>query len=228
MKTSGPIKALCVALIICLLSGVYSTVVVALESNQVYLNINNKVLEEDNLITEREIAYSVPSDLKTEVNVERLKAIKEEEKTKEEEARKQTIVYDGLTLEELSNKLNRSLNSTLSGQGETFASYAIELGVDPYLAVAIVLHETGCKWTCSTLLRQCNNVGGMKGSPSCNGGSYKSFSSLEEGIRAYMDNLNRNYFSLGLNTPEKIGPKYAASTTWASQVNAYINEIKAS
>mgnify|MGYP002511620479 CR=1 FL=1 len=33
-----------------------------------------------------------------------------------------------------------------------------------YLAVAIVLHETGCKWTCSKLVRECNNVGGMKGS----------------------------------------------------------------
>ena len=42
-----------------------------------------------------------------------------------------------------------------------------------------------------------------------------------------MNNLYKNYFSQGLTTPETIGPKYAASTTWASQVNAYINDIKA-
>ena len=89
------------------------------------------------------------------------------------------------------------------------------------------MHETGCKWNCSTLLKQCNNVGGMKGSPGCNGGSYKAFATLEEGISAYMSNLYNNYFSVGLTTPETIGPKYAASPTWASQVTTYMNEIKA-
>lgn len=235
MKTSGSIKAICMALVICLLGTIYGSVVFALENKQEYLNINNEVLQENNLITTNENTFTpAPAELKVEVNVERLKAIKEEEKQaleeqqrKEEEARKQMIVYDGLTLDELSAKLDKSLNSTLSGQGTTFATYATELGIDPYLSVAIVLHETGCKWNCSTLLKQCNNVGGMKGSPGCNGGSYKAFPSLEEGIRAYMDNLYRNYFSVGLTTPETIGPKYAASSTWAEKVNAYINEIKA-
>ena len=133
----------------------------------------------------------------------------------------------GVSYDELVRKLNASLNSTLAGTGETFAKYAIELGIDPYLAVAIVLHETGCKWTCSSLLRQCNNVGGMKGSPGCNGGSYKAFSSLAEGIRAFMNNLYNNYYAKGLTTPETIGPKYAASTTWASQIRNYMNELKA-
>lgn len=133
----------------------------------------------------------------------------------------------GVSYDELVRKLNASLNSTLAGTGETFAKYAIELGIDPYLAVAIVLHETGCKWTCSSLLRECNNVGGMKGSPGCNGGSYKSFSSLDEGIKAFMNNLYNNYYAKGLTTPETIGPKYAASSTWASQIRNYMNELKA-
>ena len=137
------------------------------------------------------------------------------------------IVFEGMTLDELAAKLDRSLTSTLSGTGYLFASRSVELGIDPYLAVSIVLHETGCKWNCSTLLKQCNNVGGMKGSPGCNGGSYKAFATLEEGISAYMNNLYSNYFSQGLTTPETIGPKYAASSTWASQVTAYMNEIKA-
>ena len=33
------------------------------------------------------------------------------------------IVYDNMTLEELSNKLERSLNSTISGYGDLIASY---------------------------------------------------------------------------------------------------------
>ena len=182
-----------------------------------------------------------------QINIARKKALelerqrKEEERRKAEEARKaeekakadekaQALTAtsgNSLTYDELVAKLNRSLNSTLAGKGDIFAKYATELGIDPYLAVAIVLHETGCKWECSTLLKQCNNVGGMKGSPGCNGGSYKAFSSLDEGISAFMNNLYKNYYAQGLTTPETIGPKYAASSTWATQVRAYMNEIEA-
>ena len=239
MKTSGSIKAITVAMIICLLGTIYCSVVLALDNKHEYVIINKEVLQSEEATINLENDMTVePEELKVDVNVERLKKIKAEEKAreekelelqkqKEEEARKQAVVYDGLTLDELAAKLNRTLNSTLSGQGYTFAKYAVELGIDPYLSVAIVMHETGCKWECSTLLKQCNNVGGMKGSPGCNGGSYKAFPSLEEGIRAYMNNLYNNYFSMGLTTPETIGPKYAASSTWASQVTSYINEIKA-
>jgi len=159
--------------------------------------------------------------------VEKIK-IEEIERKKAEEARKAQIVYDNMTLDELAAKLERSLNSTLKGQGYLFAEYSTNLGLDPYLALAITLHETGCKWTCSTLVRQCYNVGGMKGAPGCNGGSYKAFGSMEEGIRAYLDNLYYNYYAIGLTTPESIGPKYAASQTWSSKINYYINQIRAS
>ncbi len=137
-------------------------------------------------------------------------------------------VYDGLTMSELTQKLDRNLNSTLSGYGYLFASYSLALGLDPYLALAITLQETGCKWNCSTLVKQCNNVGGMKGSPGCNGGSYKAFNTLEEGIKSYLDNLYYNYYSIGLTTPELINPKYAESTEWSRYVNNYIIQIKAS
>ena len=137
------------------------------------------------------------------------------------------VVYENMTLDELSAKLNRSLGSTLSGQGYTFAAYSIELGVDPYVAVAIALHETGCKWDCSTLVKQCNNVGGMKGAPGCGGGSYKAFPTLDAGIRGYIENLSRNYYAVGLNTPELMNSKYAASTTWAVKVNSYVSQIRA-
>ena len=138
------------------------------------------------------------------------------------------IVYEGMTINELSNKLNNSLSSTLSGTGYLFASKSIELGIDPYLAIAIVLHETGCNGSngCSGLVTDCYNVGGQKGFPGCYGGSYQEFSSLEEGINAYLENLYYNYYALGLTSAETIGPKYAASTTWANTVNYYINYIR--
>ena len=136
------------------------------------------------------------------------------------------IVYDGLTMNQLAEKLNRSLKSNISSKGYLIASYSLQLGIDPYIATAIILHETGCNGTCSTLVRECNNVGGQKGSPSCGGGAYKAYATLDEGIMGYLDNLYRNYYSKGLNTVETIGPKYAASTTWASQVNNYIALIK--
>ena len=136
------------------------------------------------------------------------------------------IVYDGLTMQQLADKLNRSLNSTISGKGYLIASYSLQLGIDPYVATAIILHETGCNGTCSTLVRECNNVGGQKGSPGCGGGAYKAYPTLDEGIMGYLDNLYHNYYAVGLTTVEAIGPKYAASTTWASQVNNYVSLIR--
>lgn len=136
------------------------------------------------------------------------------------------IVYDGLTKEELINKINKSLNSTISGKGNIIVEHSLKLGLDPYLATAIILHETGCKWNCSTLVKKCNNVGGQKGKPSCNGGSYKRYDTLDEGLIGYMDNLYYNYIAKGLKTPEQIGPKYAMSKSWAGKVNKYIQEIK--
>lgn len=136
------------------------------------------------------------------------------------------IVYDGLTMNQLADKLNRSLKSNISGKGYLIASYSLQLGIDPYMATAIILHETGCNGTCSSLVRECNNVGGQKGGPSCGGGAYKAYPTLDEGIMGYLDNLYRNYYAVGLTTVETIGPKYAASTTWASQVNNYIALIR--
>ena len=151
----------------------------------------------------------------------------EPEPVKEVEPVAVPIVFDGMTLDELADKLNRSLKSTLAGTGMSFAKHATELGIDPYLAVAIVLHETGCNGTCSEQVRNCYNVGGMKGGPSCNGTSYKKFNSLDEGIAAFMNNLKVKYYDQGLNTPELMNKKYAASQTWASKVNMYIEKLKA-
>ena len=138
------------------------------------------------------------------------------------------IVYDNLTMAQLADKLERNLNSTVKGYGLLFASYSIQLGIDPYLSVAIMLHETGCKWNCSELVKKCNNVGGMKGRKGCNGSSYQSFSSLEVGIKKYLENLYYNYYRYGLTTPEAMNSKYAESKSWARQVNVYMKQIRES
>ena len=136
-------------------------------------------------------------------------------------------VYEGMTIEELGDKLNRNLgNDILAGKGLFIATECINRGVDPYVAVAIILHETGCKSHCSNLARYCNNFGGQKGSPGCNGGSYKAFNSMDEGLVGFIDNLSRNYYSRGLNTVELIGPKYAEGSTWVGKINWFVSKIR--
>ena len=138
-------------------------------------------------------------------------------------AMKSANVYDGLTMVELASKLDRSLKNELSGKGYLYASYSLEKGVDPYLAVAISLEETGCTWNCSRLVKTCNNVGGMKGI-GC--GSYGAFPTLDDGIRAFIDNIYRNYVAYGLTTADTMNPKYAENPMWSTNVNAYITRIK--
>ncbi|MCI6265519.1 MAG: glucosaminidase domain-containing protein [Erysipelotrichaceae bacterium] len=133
------------------------------------------------------------------------------------------IVYDGMTMDELASKLERSLKNELSGKGYLYASYSLEKGVDPYLAVAISLEETGCNWNCSNLVKSCNNVGGMKGT-GC--GSYGAWPTLDDGIRAFIDNIYRNYVAYGLTTADLMNPKYAENPAWSTNVNNYIARIK--
>ena len=136
-------------------------------------------------------------------------------------------VFDGLTIEELAAKLDRNLGTDiLAGQGYFIATKCIELGIDPYVATAIMLHETGCGSRCSNLARSCYNVGGQKGAPGCNGGSYKRFNSLEEGITGFVNNLYKNYYSQGLDTVEKIAPRYAEGSSWPAKINSFVEKIR--
>ena len=143
-----------------------------------------------------------------------------EEETVEEKL-EEAIVYEGLTLEELGLKIDNVLNSTLDGYGKTIASLAIEKGVDPVVAASIILVETGCKWTCSSLVRNANNVGGMKASS----GKYVKFETLDAGLEAFINNLANNYYAKGLTTPEAINTKYAANPNWHDNVYYYVEAI---
>mgnify|MGYP003299153745 CR=1 FL=1 len=76
-------------------------------------------------------------------------------------------------------------NDYIAGKGMLLASQCIEKGVDPYVAVAIMLHETGCKWTCSKLARNYNNVGGIYNSSKR---EFYSYESQEKGVQALLRN----------------------------------------
>ena len=217
MKTDSKIKAVSV---------IISIVIVALflaipKITNINESSTNKTMLSDNLLvsTEKDIT-SIEKNTTEE---------KKEEKIEEQPVvQTEPVVYDGLTRQQLIDKINKNLNSTIAGKGETFVDLALQYGMDPYLSVAIVLHETGCSWDCSDLVKYCYNVGGQKGEPSCGGGSYMAYSSLDEGINGFMSNLYYNYYSQGLTTPELMNSKYAASTAWAGSINNYIEKIKAS
>ena len=151
-------------------------------------------------------AYKENKDNRSTANYMKVEKKEKEEKVDEikneiiEEAKEENIevpqvvedpiVYDGKTMNELAEHLNKSLNSDIAGKGYLIASKSLEYGVDPYMATAIILQETGCKWNCSALVKNCNNVGGQKGS-GC--GSYSYFESLDSGIEAFISNLYNNY-----------------------------------
>ena len=175
-----------------------------------YGNINkkNKIVIADTLMDPATINEEMVSD-----EIITTPEIKEEK----------IIVYENMTYEELVDKLNRTLSSDLTGMGYAYATYSLELGVDPYLAVAISMHETGCTWNCSYLLKACNNVGGQKGE-GC--GEYKAYDTLEEGIYGFILNIKNKYVDYGLLTAEQMNPKYAEDPMWASKVNKYIEKIR--
>lgn len=132
------------------------------------------------------------------------------------------IVFDGMTVDELGQKFDRILKSDLAGKGRVIAQKSTDIGLDPYIALAIILQETGCSWNCSSLVKTNNNIGGMR-----SGGRYIYYNTLEEGIDAYINNLYYNYYAKGLTTPELMNKKYAESKSWSVNVNKFIDRIKA-
>lgn len=203
-------------------------------SNYVVNFVSYNIQEPQQVVTEPVVEEEVVSDpveeepVTTEVVSEETNVNLEIPKAEEqEEVVVDNILFDGLTEQELIDKLNRSLKNELSGTAVDFVNYYKSTGLDPYLAIAIILHETGCSWTCSNLVKVCFNFGGMKGGPNYyNGTSYTCFASKEEGINAYLNMLYNNYYSKGLVTPELMNPKYAASMAWSAKINQYINKIK--
>lgn len=92
-----------------------------------------------------------------------------------------------------------------------------EHGVDYRLALAIAKLETG-HFTSAAYLSG-NNVGGMSVNE-----VPMSFSTLEEGVAAFVENL-ATYYTAGMTTPETMASVYCpASPKWATTVRQIMEE----
>ena len=96
-----------------------------------------------------------------------------------------------------------------------------------FIVVSISRHETG-KWTSKAFLNK-NNLGGIM----CSTG-LRTYSSLDEGVEAFVSLLKNRYFDKGLDTIEKIQPVYCPINAdndphnlnqyWLPMVTKYYNE----
>ena len=116
---------------------------------------------------------------------------------------------------------------------------AIREGINDWkIPVAIARHECGYKDNqyLSNAFKNKNNVGGMMYYDTTTKSSYlMTFDTVDAGVEAFVSNLKRNYFNLGLDTIEKIQPKYAPVNAandhyglnefWVSGVRAFYNDI---
>lgn len=97
------------------------------------------------------------------------------------------------------------------------------------ISIAISKWETG-NYTSTAFVNK-HNVGGMM----CSNGLIE-YSSLDEGIEKFLTNLKNNYFDIGLDTIEKIQPKYCPigakndpnglNKYWLNGVTTKYNELK--
>ena len=101
-------------------------------------------------------------------------------------------------------KLEAVFDGVLKGTGRLFVKYGIAYQVNPALAAAISMHETGNGT--SSAARNKNNLFGFM----TNGGAtLETFSTLEESIKRGIRNLSLNYLHQGLTTVQAIQRKYA-------------------
>ena len=124
-------------------------------------------------------------------------------KEKELEIKIEKIITESIPVEHIisEEKEEMCMFDSISCQ---ISSKAKEMGFSEeqiLISIAISKHETG-RYT-SYAFTELNNVGGMM----CNSGLI-SYDSLESGIDAFLTNLKNNYFDIGLDTLEKIQPKY--------------------
>ena len=116
---------------------------------------------------------------------------------------------------------------------------AIREGINDWkIPVAIARHECGYKDNqyLSNAFKNKNNVGGMMYYDTTTKSSYlMTFDTIDSGVEAFVSNLKRNYFNMGLDTIEKIQPKYAPLNVendpyglnefWIIGVRAFYNDI---
>ena len=176
------------------------------------LNKNNKKIKLD------EEHFEEQKDIKVSEEIEETEVLEVEDVNKVEE------IVDKCMMDYTSCKIKE---------------VAIREGIaDWKIPVAIARHECGYKDNqyLSNAFKNKNNVGGMMYYDTTTKSSYLiTFDTIDDGIEAFVSNLKRNYFNLGLDTIEKIQPKYAPVNVendpyglnefWVSGVKSFYNDI---
>ena len=193
-------------------------------------NLSVNIIEK----VEAKVKYELNKDDKKikldEEHFEEQKDIKVSEETKETEV---------LEVEDV-NKVEKIVDKCMMDYTSCkIKEVAIREGINDWkIPVAIARHECGYKDNqyLSNAFKNKNNVGGMMYYDTTTKSSYlMTFDTIDAGVEAFVSNLKRNYFNLGLDTIEKIQPKYAPVNSandpyglnefWVSGVRAFYNDI---
>ncbi|MCU7557642.1 peptidoglycan DD-metalloendopeptidase family protein [Macrococcus capreoli] len=110
----------------------------------------------------------------------------------------------------------------LEGKGKFIVDTSKKFKVPPKIAIAIVAMESG--WGHGANATNQNNPYSVMGNKSIHD---SKFPTIENGIEVGIKNLYELYISEGLNTPEKIGPKYAPVGASNDPTNLNANWIPA-
>ena len=193
-------------------------------------NLSVNVIEK----VEAKVKYELnKNDEKIKLDEEHFKKQKDIENSEETKGTEILEVEDVNKVEEVVDKCMMDYTSC------KIKEVAIREGITDWkIPVAIARHECGYKDNqyLSNAFKNKNNVGGMMYYDTTTKSSYlMSFDTIDDGIEAFVSNLKRNYFNVGLDTIEKIQPKYAPVSAandpyglnefWVSGVKSFYNDI---
>ena len=152
---------------------------------------------------------------------------KEDKDAPGKEEEKVDTSFNGESAEVIGKKIDKYCSKTpLDGYGETIAKASIRKSVNPYLISGIILESTNCKVECSVIFKECNNVSGIKGSPGCFGGTYKSYAKVEDAITDIVNNISKSFYTPEMQSPYKMYKNYGKTSAWALKVSNYMDAIK--
>lgn len=152
---------------------------------------------------------------------------KEEEETPKKEEEPVNTSFNGESIEVIGKKIDKYCSKTpIEGYGEVIAKIAIRKSVNPYLISGIILESTNCKIECSVIFKECNNVSGIKGSPGCFGGTYKSYAKIDDAITDLVSNISKSFYTPEMQSPYKMYKDYGKTSSWALKVSNYMDAIK--
>lgn len=156
-----------------------------------------------------------------------LEPIKEEETIEPEEEVVVDTKFNGESYENIAKKIDKYCKKTpLEGYGEYIAKNSIVKGVNPYLITGIILEGSNCKIDCSIIFKECNNVSGMKGSPGCFGGAYKSYNKIEDSISDVINDVSHSFYTPEMQAPYKMYKEYGKTSSWALKVSNFMESVK--